>query len=325
MNKRAGQLHLSDTEMRTAYCETLMKLSAGQPEIMVVDVDCMHSMGTEPFARAYPDRYLNCGIQEANAVGVAAGLSVEGMIPFFNTFGVFATRRAYDQIFLSCGYARLNVKIVGWDAGITSASNGGTHMPFEDVGIMRNIPDMTVLEPADTIAMAGLIQEAAAHYGNVYIRSARKKVPMIYKEEADFRIGGSFILKEGKDATVLASGIMTAKALEAARQLEEEGISVRVVDMYSIKPLDVECVLDCAEKTGALVIAQNHNYIGGLYSAVAETVSAYMPVPLERVCVEDRFGEVGSEAYLADRFGLTTGHIIQKVKRVTERKKGAAL
>ena len=312
---------MSGREMRAAYCGALLKLGQEKTEIMTVDVDCMHSMGTKPFADAFPQRYINCGIQEANAVGIAAGLSLEGMIPFFNTFGVFATRRAYDHIFLSCGYAGLNVKLVGWDAGITAASNGGTHMPFEDVGIMRNIPFMSILEPADPVAMEQLVAEAAGHYGNVYIRSARKRVPDIYESGSSFQIGGSAVLCEGTDVGIIASGIMVPEALKAAGMLRKEGIVARVVDMYSIKPLDEQCLLESAELTKALVVAQNHNYIGGLYSAAAEFTAQNYPVPIERVCVEDRFGEVGSEEYLKERFSLHAVEIVKKAKAAMKRKR----
>lgn len=320
MYKVRKSLTQGDVEMRKAYCDALVELAKDDPRIMVLDVDCMHSMGTEPFMRAYPERYINCGIQEANAVCVAAGLSSEGMIPFFNAFGVFATRRAYDQVFLSCGYAKLNVKIVGWDAGISAETNGGTHMPFEDAGIMRSIPDMTVLEPADTASMQVLVRAAAEHNGNVYIRSLRKKVIEVYEPGLSLPIGKAAALRPGGDLTIIATGMMVKKALTAAVLLEEQGIHSRVLDMYCLKPLDEESVIACARETGGIVTAENHSLVNGLYGAVAACVAGQYPVPVEGVGVDDQFGEVGKLEYLSDRFQLTEKRILEKAKRVMERK-----
>ncbi len=306
--------------MRDVYCQALMQEAENNPKIVAVDADVMHSLGTLEFHRRYPDRSINCGIQEANAVGVSAGLSVTGFIPFFHTFSTFATRRVYDQVFLSCAYSGLNVKIIGGDAGVTTAVNGGTHMPFEDMGIMRNIPGMTVLEPTDSTMLKRLIPQMADHYGNCYMRMCRRNMMKIYENESEFEIGKAAVLKEGSDVTVIANGIMVYEALKAFEMLRDRGISARIVDMFTIKPIDVSCIVESAEKTGAVVTAENHNIINGLGSAVSEVLSERCPVPLERVGVQDEFGEVGDQQYLMSRFCLTADEICKKVKKAIERK-----
>lgn len=316
----------SEQAMRDVYAKTMVELGGGDDRIVVLDVDCSRSMGSKAFHDAYPSQYINVGIQEANAVGVAAGLSVEGQIPFLNAFGVFATRRTFDQVFLSCGYARQNVKIIGWDAGIGAETNGGTHMPFEDVGIMRCVPGMVVVEPADTVAFEGILREAAAWYGNVYIRCLRKQVSNVYRPGAKFPLGKAALVRQGDDATIIANGMMVAEALIAADMLAEKGISARVVDMYTIKPLDEETVLNCARETGALVTAENHRTESGLASAVASCLATKFPCGLEAVGVGDEYGEVGNYDYLKRRFGLQAKDIVDKAVRAVARKKtGAAL
>ncbi len=311
---------LDDTEMRTHYCNTLIEAAKTDERIVVLDVDTSVSMGTVPFYEAYPDRAIDCGIMEAHAVGMAAGLSATGFVPFLQAFGTFASRRAYDQVFLSCAYQGLNVKLVGADAGVTAAVNGGTHMPFEDMGLMRCIPGMTVIEPADGTAIRYAVRHMAKTYGNFYMRFGRKKMMRLYAPDETFEIGKAKRLRNGSDAAVIACGIMVYEALKAAEALRGEDIDITVIDMHTIKPIDREAVTEAAQCCGAVVTTENHNVIGGLGSAVAEVLGESCPVPLERVGVKDTFGEVGSQEYLMEKFGLTTAHIGAAVKRAIGRR-----
>lgn len=307
--------------MRDAYCKTLIELAQKDERIVILDADLMKSMGMMPFAKAFPDRAFDVGVQEANMIGVAAGLSATGKVPFAHSFAPFASRRCFDQVFLSCGYAKLNVRIIGSDPGITAAYNGGTHMPFEDLGIMRNVPGITILEPVDAAMLKNLVAQTVDKYGVYYIRLLRKNAVKIYEEGSTFEIGKGVQLKDGKDATIIATGIMVNETLKAAEVLEKEGISARVVNIFTLKPIDSGLIVKCAEETGALVTAENHNIFNGLGSAVAEVLSENIPTPLERVGVNDLFGEVGPQDYLAKRFELTAEDIVAKVKKVLARKK----
>lgn len=309
-----------DIEMRNVYCQTLIELARKNDQIVVLDADLMSSMGMIPFLKEFPKRTFNCGVQEANMMGVAAGLSVTGKIPYAHTFGTFATRRCYDQVFMSGAYAKANVRIIGSDPGVTSAYNGGTHMPFEDMGIMRNIPEMAVLEPTDSIMLKDIIKRLTGLYGMFYIRLLRRNAIKIYKEGSTFKIGKAVKLKNGKDVTIIANGIMVAEALNASYMLEERGISARVLDMFTLKPIDKEEIIKCAKETGAIVTAENHNIINGLGSAVAEVLVENIPTPMERVGVKDLFGEVGPVDYLKERFELTANDIVRKVEKVLKRK-----
>jgi transketolase len=309
-----------DIEMRVAYCQTLIDLAKENEEIVTVDADVMNSMGTTGFRKAFPERSINCGIQEANMIGVAAGLSATGKIPFAHTFGVFATRRVYDQIFVSCAYAKLNVKIVGGDPGITAAFNGGTHMPFEDMGIMRNIPEVTIIEPIDSTMIKDLTRQMANSYGTFYMRIQRKTAIKVYEEGSVFEIGKAAQIRDGKDATIIATGLLVAETIKAADILGQKGISVRILNMFTLKPIDKEAILKAAEETGAIVTAENHNIINGLGSAVSEVLAENTSVPMERIGVKDIFGEVGSEDYLKERFELTANDIVKKVEEVMKRK-----
>lgn len=314
-----------EIEMRDAYCSTLIELAKKDDRVVVLDADLMKSMGMMPFKEVFPERAFDVGIQEANMIGVAAGLSATGKIPFAHSFGPFATRRCFDQIFLSCGYAKLNVRITGSDPGITAAFNGGTHMPFEDMGILRNIPNITILEPVDSTMLKNLLEQTIEPYGVFYIRLLRKNAVKIYESGSSFKIGKAVQLKDGKDVTIFATGIMVDEALKAAERLSSEGISARVVNIFTLKPIDKEFIIKCAEETKAIVTAENHSIINGLGSAVAEVIAENIPVPMERVGVKDLFGEVGPVDYLMKRFELTADDIIKSVKRVLDRKDKGAL
>jgi transketolase len=307
-------------EMRAVYCETLMELAEENKDIVVLDADLMSSMGVAKFAKAYPDRTFNVGIQEANMIGVAAGLSATGKIPFAHSFGPFATRRCFDQLFLSVGYAKNNVRVIGSDPGVTAAYNGGTHMPFEDMGIVRNIPTATILEPVDSTMLKDLLKQTSKLEGLFYIRLLRKNAIKIYEEGSTFEIGKGVILKEGTDVTIIATGIMVDDALKAAEMLEKAGVSARVVNMFTLKPIDSELITKCAKETGALVTVENHNIINGLGSAVSEVVVENLPVPVERVGVKDRFGQVGPVDYLKETYGLTPDEICNAALKVIKRK-----
>ncbi len=307
--------------MREAYSETMMSLASENKNIMALDADLIGSSGMKKFFEAYPERAIQCGIAEANMIGVAAGLSLVGKVPYAHTFGPFASRRVCDQIFLSAAYAKLNVRIVGSDPGVTAAYNGGTHMPFEDMGVLRSIPQITLIELTDPVMVADIVRQLADAYGVYYLRMARKNAVGIYEEGSTFEIGKGNVLRDGADVSIIASGIMVGEALKAAETLAGEGISARVVDMFTWKPMDVELVKRCAEETGAIVTAENHNIYGGLGAAVAEACVKTTPAPIEMVGVMDEFGQVGTEDYLRKAYNLTAEAIVEAAKKVIKRKK----
>ncbi|MCL2479460.1 MAG: transketolase family protein, partial [Treponema sp.] len=297
---------MADKEMRAVYCDTLLRLAAEDKRIMVIEADLMKASGTMPFKTAYPDRGIDVGVAEANMIGVASGLSAGGKIPFAATFGCFAARRLYDQFFISANYARLNVKLTGTDPGVTAAYNGGTHMPFEDIGLMRQIPGLSILEPSDPVSLEKLVEACAAHYGCTYMRLHRKPAPAIYGSSEKFSLGKGKVLRDGIDVTIIALGVvMVNEALKAAKKLEDLGISAAVIDILSVKPLDKDLVLSYAAKTGKIVTAENHRIAGGLGGAIAEFCSMTRPTPIAMVGVNDEFGEVGTQEWLMERFGLT--------------------
>jgi transketolase len=309
------------TMMRAVYCNTLIELATANDQIVVLDADLMNSMGMVPFREKFPNRTFNCGVQEANMMGIAAGLSMTGKIPYAHSFGPFATRRCCDQVFMSGAYAKANVRIVGSDPGVTAAYNGGTHMPLEDLGIMRNIPEMTIMEPTDCAMLRDLIRQVASRYGMFYIRLLRKYPIKVYDDTSTFEIGKAVQLRDGDDVTIFASGIMVDVALNAADLLDQKGISVRVLNIFTLKPIDQDAIIRCARETGAIVTAENHNILNGLGSAVAEVLVEHLPTPMERIGVQDLFGEVGPEDYLRKRFELTEADIVKKAEKVLQRKK----
>lgn len=290
------------------------------PDLIYLDADLMSCIGTAKYAKTHPDRAINCGIAEANMAGIAAGLSAAGFRPICHTFGPFASRRCFDQVFLSAGYAKNDLTMIGTDPGVCAAYNGGTHMPFEDMGLMLNIPTMVVLEPCDCVQYAAVMKEEAARYGVSYTRMVRKNPIKVYEEGSEFKIGKGVTLKDGADVTIMASGIMVDEALKAYDLLAAEGISARIVDMFTWKPIDAELIEKCAKETGAIVTAENHNILTGLGSMVAKVVTEGTPVPMERVGINDEFGEVGPESYLRERFNLTAANIAEHAKRAIARK-----
>lgn len=303
-------------EIREAYVNTLIELGAKNPDIVVLEADLMSCTNTGVFKKAYPERFFNVGIAEANMVCVAAGLSAAGKIPFAATFGCFASRRVYDQFFISANYARLNVKLVGTDPGVTAAFNGGTHMPFEDLALMRAIPRLTILEPSDAVSAAALIREAAEIYGSVYLRFPRKPVPVLYPQDEKFGIGRAKVLKSGRDVCFVALGsLMVNEALKARELLAADGIDSGVLDVLSLKPIDSAAILDEAAKVKAVLSAENHQVSGGLGSAVAEILAENgFRGRFTRIGVNDEFGEVGTQDYLVKRFGLDAETLAKRAK-----------
>ena len=307
-------------EMRQALADALVKVAETDNRIVVLEADLMSCHATKGFKTAYPDRFVNVGIAEQNLIGVSAGLATMGKIPFAYSFGPFATRRCYDQIFISVAYAKQPVKIVGTDPGVTAEANGGTHMPFEDMSLMRAIPKMVCFEPADATMIERALPAIIEHNGPVYIRMPRKKQEKVYDEIKDFTLGKAIKVRDGKDLTIIASGIMVARAIEAADMLKEEGINATVLDMHTWKPIDEDAIIDAVKTTGAIVTCENHSTNGGLGSAVAEVVVEKCPAPVEMVGVRNSFGEVGKLPYLSERFGLTTKDIIEASRRALARK-----
>lgn len=309
-----------EREVRQTMAAGLVSAAAKDDRIVVLDADLMSCHSTKCFLEAYPERFINVGIAEANLIGVAAGMAAFGKIPFAFSFAPFATRRCYDQIFISVAYSKLPVKIVGSDPGVMAEANGGTHMPFEDMSIMRAIPHMVCFEPTDATMLEKALPEIIDYPGAVYIRMFRKKAEKIYDDSLEFKLGKAVTLKDGGDVTLVASGIMVARALKATDELKEAGINARVLNIHTWKPIDEDAIVSAAKDTGAIVTCENHTTAGGLGSAVAEVAAEKCPVPMEFVGVKNSFGEVGKEAYLSEKFGLTVSDIVAAAKRAVARK-----
>ena len=305
---------------REAYGETLKELGAQIPEIVVLDADLSASTKTAVFAKAFPDRFFDTGIAEGNMMSVAAGLAASGKIPFASTFAVFGAGRAYEQIRNSICYPNLNVKVAVTHAGLTVGEDGATHQMLEDIALMRALPNMTVVVPADAAETAQVIRWAASYQGPVYIRMGRAKVEDVISPDAEFVPGKSTTLADGSDVTIMACGIMTQQALQAAKMLAEEGISARVINMSSIKPIDEAAIVKAAMETGAIVTCEEHTVMGGLGSAVAEVVVRQCPVPMAMVGTEDVFGQSGKASEVLKVYGLTPEHIALEAKKLVEAK-----
>lgn len=306
---------------REAYGKALVELGQRMEKIVVLDADLSNSTRTVLFAEKFPLRFFNMGISEADMMGTAAGLAASGFIPFVSTFGVFATGRAYDQVRNSIAYTKLNVKIVATHTGITVGEDGASHQALEDIALMRVLPNMTVVVPADGRQTYQAVEAIARCSGPVYLRLGRPKVPVVIPEGLPFELGKAQLLKDGKDLAFIATGITVKPALEAAKLLESEKISAAVVNMHTIKPLDKELLLEMAQKTGTLVTVEEHSVIGGLGSAVAELVSENFPVPVIRVGINDTFGESGTPEALLKKYGLTAENLILAGKAALQKKK----
>lgn len=306
---------------RDAYGESLVALAAEYPDLIVLDSDLAAATKTGMFRKAYPDRFFDCGIAEQNMMSIAAGLAASGKKVFASTFAMFAAGRAFEQVRNSIGYPHLPVKIGATHAGISVGEDGATHQCCEDIALMRTIPGMTILNPADAVEAAKAMRAVMKLDGPAYLRFGRLAVPVIFDDSYHFEIGRGVQLTEGGDVAIIATGLMVAEAIAAAEQLKNEGISARVINIATIKPLDAEIVLKAARETGAIVTAEEHSVIGGLGGAVAETVCEALPVPVVRVGVNDTFGKSGPAVELLKLFGLSAENIVAKAKQAISLKK----
>ena len=306
---------------REAYGNALAEFGE-KYDFVVLDADLAAATKTGVFKKKFPERFFDCGIAEGNLISVSAGLAAAGKIPFASTFAMFAAGRAFEQIRNSVGYPHLNVKIGATHAGITVGEDGATHQCLEDIATMRTIPGMTIVNPADAVEARAAVEAAILHNGPMYLRFGRMAVPVIYdKATYKFELGKGVKMTDGTDVTIVATGIMVDMALTAAELLKAEGISARVVNIHTIKPLDKELIIDSAKATGAIVVAEEHNIIGGLGSAVTECVCEGCPVPVTRVGVEDQFGRSGKVPPLLEMYGLTPANIVAKAKAAIALKK----
>ena len=321
-NRDAQTAGVPKESTRVEYGKTLAELGGENPDIVVLDADLSGSTQTSRFARLYPERFFNVGIAEQDLMGTAAGLAVGGKIPFASTFAIFAAGRAWEQIRQTIAYGHLNVKIVASHGGLTVGEDGGSHQALEDLALMRVLPNMVVLVPADGPETRAMVRWAAAYDGPVYIRTSRLPFPVLHPPDHQFHLGQGTIVREGTDVTLAGIGLMVHHCLEAARQLEAQGISARVLNLSCLKPLDWELVLDSARRTGALVTVEEHLVTGGLGSAVSEVVTDMYPVPVERLGVKDVFGQSGRPEELLQHYGLTPGDIVRAAQRVMQRRPG---
>ena len=300
---------------RESYGNALAELGKEHPEVVVLDADLAGATKTGVFKKAFPERHIDCGIAECNMMGIAAGLSTTGKVPFASTFAMFAAGRAFEQVRNSIGYPKLNVKIGATHAGISVGEDGATHQCNEDIALMRTIPGMVVINPSDDVEAKAAVKAAYEHQGPVYMRFGRLAVPVI-NDNADykFELGKGVVLREGKDVTIIATGLCVAESLAAAEKLAAEGIEAKVVNIHTIKPLDEELVVAAAKETGKVVTVEEHSIIGGLGSAVCDTLSAQAPTPVLKIGVMDTFGESGPAAELIQKYGLDGESIYNKVK-----------
>lgn len=306
---------------REAYGNALAEFGQDS-RIVVLDADLSKSTKTDNFRKKFPERFFNMGIAEGNMMATAAGMAACGKIVFASTFAMFAAGRAFEQIRNSICYPKLNVKIGATHAGLSVGEDGASHQAIEDIAIMRAIPNMTVISPADAVETRYAVKAAIEHDGPVYLRLGRLNVPVIYDESSyKYEIGKGITLSEGNDATIIATGLMVHAALEAKALLQQEGISARVVNIHTIKPIDVDIIVKAAKETGVIVTAEEHNVIGGLGSAVAEVLTEYYPVPLLRVGVQDKFGKSGKPDILMEMYGLTAADIVKRTKDALKLKK----
>ena len=307
---------------RESYGEALRDLAEKYPDVVVLDADLAAATKTGTFKKAYPERFIDCGIAEANMVGIAAGLATTGKIPFASTFAMFAAGRAYEQVRNAVGYPHLNVKIGATHGGISVGEDGATHQCNEDIALMRTIPGMVVINPADDVEAKAAVEAAINYYGPVYLRFGRLAVPVINTDPGyKFELGKGVQLRDGSDLTIVATGLEVSEALQAAEMLAAEGISARVINIHTIKPIDRDIIVKAACETGCIVTAEEHSVIGGLGSAVAEVVTEECPVPVVKLGIYDRFGMSGPAAELLDIFELRAKDIVIKAKEALAKKK----
>lgn len=305
---------------RESFGEALTALAETNPDIVVLDADLAEATKTGIFKKKYPERFIDCGIAECNMIGIAAGLATCGKVPFAASFAMFSAGRAFEQVRNSVGYPHLNVKVVGSHAGISVGEDGATHQCCEDIALMCSIPGMVVLNPADHYEMQAAVKAAAAYVGPVYIRLGRLAVESVHNnDDYRFELGKGITLRDGKDIAIIATGLLVQEAVKAAKSLEEAGIDARVIDIHTIKPLDQELVLKAAKETGRIVVAEEHNVIGGLGEAVASYLSEVYPTPVTKIGVNDTFGHSGPAVDLLKEFGLSAENIEATVKRVLDK------
>lgn len=304
---------------RQAYGEVLVELGHEIENLVVMDADLSKSTMTAEFGKVFPERFINMGIAEQNLYGAATGMAISGKVVCASTFAMFATGRAFEIVRNSIGYTRANVKICATHAGITVGEDGASHQTFEDMALMRTIPGMTVVNPCDCVSAKKLIRQAVAMDGPVYVRLGRAPVPNFYQEDDDIQLGKGKCIRDGKDLTVIATGIMVSEAMMAAEKLQEEGLNVRVVDINTIKPIDRDIIVNAAKETGRIVTAEEHSVIGGLGSAVAEVVVRECPVPMEMVGQLDTFGESGKPDQLKEKYGMDAEAVIRACRKIMER------
>ena len=301
---------------RAAYGEFLVEKGAQRKDLVVMDADLSGSTKTKEFAKTYPERFVNCGIAEQDLMAEAAGIALSGHVVCASTFAMFAAGRAYEIIRNSIGYTNANVKVCATHAGITVGEDGASHQTFEDIALMREIPGMVVVNPADAVSAKKLLNEVVDTEGPAYVRLGRSGVPVIYDENSDIKVGTANTVREGSDVTIIATGIMVADAIEAAEELANEGVYARVIDMHTIKPIDETAIINAAKENGPIVTAEEHSVIGGLGSAVAEVVVQKQPVKMAMVGQKDTFGESGKPTELREKYGLTKADIVKAVKEV---------
>jgi len=300
---------------RQAYGETLAEIGEN-PNIIVLDADLSKSTMTALFKEKYPERFINCGIAEGNMMGVAAGLATQGKTVFASSFAMFAAGRAFEQVRNSICYPKLNVKIGATHAGISVGEDGASHQAIEDIALMRSVPNMVVISPADAIETREAVKWAANYSGPVYLRLGRLAMPNVMPDNYKFNIGKGVTLKDGNDVAIIAAGLMVAKAIEAAEELEKEGIKARVINIASIKPIDKDIIIKAAKETKGIVTAEEHNVFGGFGSAVAEVTAQYQPCRIAMVGIEDEFGRSGKPEDLLEMYGLTAENIYKKCKEL---------
>lgn len=310
----------SQKELRSGMGEGLVEAGKRNPDVVALSADVTGSVKMDAFAKTFPDRFTQCGIAEANMIGIAAGLSLCGKVPFVGGFAEFVTGRVYDQIRQVLCYSNKNVKICGSHAGISLGEDGATHQTMEDIALMRVLPNMTVLVPADFNQAKAATLAAAEHIGPVYLRLGRSKMPCFLPEDQKFEIGKAQLLSEGKDVTLFACGHLVWEALQAAEQLEQQGISAEVINLHTIKPLDTDAIIASAAKTRAVVTCEEHLFNGGMGDAVAQTLALHCPTPMEYVAVDDRFGESGTPDQMLTNYHLRAADIVEKANKVIKRK-----
>ena len=308
-------------DLRSGFGEGLVEAGNQNADVIALSADVTGSVKMDGFAKAFPERFIQCGIAEANMVGIAAGLSLSGKIPFVGGFAEFVTGRVYDQIRQVVAYSNKNVKICGSHAGVTLGEDGATHQTMEDIALMKALPNMTVLVPCDANQTYAATVAAMKHNGPVYLRFGRPKMPTFTDENQEFVIGKAQMLNEGNDVSIIATGHLVWEALEAAKALETEGISAEVINIHTIKPLDTEAIINSAKKTGAVVTCEEHLFNGGLGDSVAQTLALNCPTPMEYVAVDDKFGESGTPEQMLQNYHLKAVDIVEKVKAVLARKK----